>query len=105
MQDAADIEPLRVQDVVISSAVQEQLYKCWRRSRSKDLIESRGHFCQLVREVLSFDVRSLHQRQTYHQGAQPATPYRLQLAGVELEYQLLSEQAVLSCARCVICWE
>ena len=102
VQDAADSEPLRLQDVIISAVAQQQLRECWQRLSTTTLVQSHEHLCQLVREVLSFDVRSLYQRQTFRQGSQPGTPYRLRVAGIEVNYELLSGQAVVSCARRVL---
>lgn len=62
--EAAPLEPLRVAAVEVGAAAAAALEQCWsaRQRRGGSLYADAAGFIVLVREVLSFDVRSVHQR-------------------------------------------
>lgn len=57
-----DNEPLRVADVAIGEAAAADIARCWSSRRDRSLYDSAHAFMNLVRQVLSRDIRSAHQR-------------------------------------------
>eukprot|EP00899_Mesostigma_viride_P005046 jgi/Mesvir1/14542/Mv05231-RA.2 len=60
VQAAGEGDPMRVPTVMLGEA-EEQLRLCWQRQPSS-LYRSADEFLELVRQVLSFDIRSTHKR-------------------------------------------
>eukprot|EP00892_Ulva_mutabilis_P005357 jgi/Ulvmu1/3193/UM015_0234.1 len=63
--DAADEEPLDVGTVEITDSMAEEIHQALRAlpQQYAALVSETGDVCMLVRQVLSFDLRSLHRRQ------------------------------------------
>ena len=62
----ADDEPLRLSRVVVPPAVEAQVARVWAARRSASVFDSADGALQLIREVLSRDIRSLNQRLRIH---------------------------------------
>ncbi len=63
LQVEAEEEPLHVDAVIISAAAAQSLKDSWgRRGKARSLYPSADAFLVLVQQVLSRDIRSLHQR-------------------------------------------
>lgn len=98
VQDDADKEPLKVSDVCISAAAQDQLHDCWQKlpQRMTTLAPTFEAVTEFVREVLSLDFRSLHQRVQDDSD----TIYNVELFGLQLSYHASQGAIKLNKVRC-----
>jgi hypothetical protein len=95
MQDATDQEPLNVDKVSFSPSAAVELQTAWQGipRRYASLFSGFEHLQSLVQQVLSFDFRSLHQRQRTSGSTEQAPIYELHLAGLHVKY-VISDQCV-----------
>lgn len=61
-QSPMGVEPLHVTSVHVSKVVRKQVDACWFRQHRTSLYSNSEQFMDLVMEVLSRDIRSVHQR-------------------------------------------
>ena len=89
MQDSVDMEPLKVSDISILATAQGLLRTCWEdlSERSLALVPTFEHFLRFVREVLSFDFRSIHQRSRMD----ISTIYHVELFGLQFSYTVTGQ--------------
>lgn len=76
VREEASEEPLKISSVLLPAGVQSQLLECWSRRRTKSLYLSGHEFVQFVQQVLSRDIRSVHQRMTHQDGSVAAPGVR-----------------------------
>lgn len=98
VQDTAEEEPLAVSEVCVTATAANQLTQCWEELSvgDQELMGSLQHFDTFIREVLSFDFRSAHQRISKSN----SEVYRVDLFGLTIEYTILSEGVILRAIRC-----
>lgn len=107
VQDDVNEEPLKIAQVHVSEVASQDLSTCWKTlpQRQKSLIDSFEQLNIFVREVLSFDFRSAHQRclqlQALHENKKDAMgQYHVRVLGLDLQYSIVGGQVVLESARC-----
>lgn len=100
--DRADNEPLQVDSVHIGDEASALIEACWRHlpRRQQTLVGSTQHLQALVKQVLSFDFRSVYQRTERVQSAECESEYTLRVMDMELKYQIRGGQVVVVTAAC-----
>lgn len=87
LQDAMDEEPLDIGRVVLSDSVAADIRRIVNdvpRQQRAFAMKDVGDMCELVKQVLSFDLRSLHRRKQDIRDT-----YQVCVAGLLIEYVLL----------------
>jgi hypothetical protein len=102
VQDTAGSDSIRIASINIEGKAAQDIDRCWEilQQGSRGLIESKEHLMSLIREVLSFDMRSLCRRQKNCEGARAETAYHVLLAGLDLQYHVCGSTVNLVSARC-----
>ncbi|GLI66014.1 hypothetical protein VaNZ11_009717 [Volvox africanus] len=62
VQAEAEEEPLAVREVVMDQTAQDALMRAWQARKAHSMYSSAEQYLELVRQVLSRDIRSVHQR-------------------------------------------
>lgn len=84
-------EPLRISNLILPSHVVERIETCWSIHKEKSLFASKSKFVDLVREVLSRDIRSVYQRVLSSNGSSEKRTYHVVLEGIDIAYQIDSK--------------
>jgi|TARA_B100001540_G_scaffold195853_1_gene172470 tRNA-Thr(GGU) m(6)t(6)A37 methyltransferase TsaA len=93
-REAARDEPLKIVRVDVAERAEAPLSSSYARSRAaKTLYADVGLFIEFVREVLSFDIRSIRERNASAEKRKFET-YRVVLCDVEVEYTISEERMV-----------
>ena len=98
------MEPLNVDQVLVDTAAQAALHDCWTSvaPKQRDLVGSAEHFERLVKEVLSLDIRSQHQRASgaLSEGSEVnALQYNVTLLGIAITYKVADGRVILQGAK------
>jgi len=97
VQAAQQDEPLRIDEVKLSPSVRAELENAWESKRKPSLHCSASQFLDFTVQVLSRDIRSLHQRTTSQDGRkdQDSATYRVVLDGVEIRYGIQDRKVTI----------
>ena len=86
----AEDEPLKVDKVIFTPQAKDEVAVSWRQKGRRSLYSSPEEFTELIRQVLSLDIRSLHKRTRGGRGkAQQQDIFHVLLEAVDISYRYL----------------
>ena len=89
----AEDEPLKIDEVVIMPSARDEIVQSWmlkqKRQEGRSLYSSPEEFTELIEQVLSLDIRSLHKRIAGGKGKEQQDVFHVLLEAVDISYRYL----------------